>query len=236
MTGGMASLSHPMDLLRGGSRDQRMMHESTLSTYTSSEGEDPKEKVKRRQTKSSPPKKVRRSKCHRPLEQMSPSQASSKSQSVVYLLDKKAAGPAVVSDPNTQQTFLQLLGIVDNETKLPESELSCPTHEIFQILAVANCHNYSRRFQNVGETDGLYLTEKLDEMMEARERKIYMQCTCIAYKQLALDTPQNYKRGLWQLLRTAQPLQNNTGLHCPSAVRLLVWPSWKTKFCCTKVW
>ena len=143
----MASLSQlQVDLPReGGSREsQRMMQGSELSTYTLSEGEDPKEKPKekRRRMKSSPPKEVRRSKRkhHQPLEQTSPSQASS----IVYLLDKKAADPAAASDPNTQQTFLQLLGIVDNESKLPELELSCPMHEIFQILAVANFHNYSR--------------------------------------------------------------------------------------------
>lgn len=55
-------------------------------------------------------------------------------------------------------------------------------------------------------------------MVEAKERGIYMQCTCIAHQQLALDHSLNYKRGLRQLLRTAQPLQNDTGLHFAQAL------------------
>lgn len=196
---------------------------------SSSESEDLGEETKKRSKRLSSPsseQELRRSK------RTKPSSSRRQSNPVVYLLDKKAVGSAGTSKPETQEKFLQIMGVVD-EVTFSEVEVDSPlTQEAANILAVANSHRYSRLLESIPNTDGLYLEEKLEGMMTMWKQNVYQQCNCVAHKELLLEgKPPIYKRHIRQLLRTSTPLQNDTGiLFAVSFLELLLTHLGKSNF------
>ena len=110
------------------------------------------------------------------------------------MLDKKAVGSAAASDPETQDMFLQIMGIItDVHFQMRE--------EISEIIAAANSHHYSQVFEQVPKTDGLYLQQHLDEMVRMNKRGEYKQCECIAHAELTREKKLvDYKHWICQLL------------------------------------
>ena len=183
----------PVDLPIPRSEDQR----KRVQQPSNSESEEPKRK---KPIKMSPPRRSKRKK-----QKNEPSQ-----NSIVYLLDRRVVGSSATSNPETQQKFLEVMGIIE-KMELPEME--CPLSEdLLKIIAVANSHQYISVLENYPESDGLCIHEHLEEMMRRWKDGVYSQCTCIAHAELALEKPDAYKRHLRQLIRTQTPLHNDTGI------------------------
>ena len=182
----------PVDLPIPRSEDQR----KRVQQPSNSESEEPKKKP----IKMSPP---RQSKCKKQKNQ--PSQSSN-----VYLLDGRAVGSSAASNPETQQKFLEVMGITE-KMELPEMDCPLPK-DLPKIIAVANLHQYIGVLENYPESDGLCIHEHLEEMMRRWKDGVYSLCGCIAHAELALEKPDAYKRHLRQLIRMQTPLHNDTGI------------------------
>ena len=90
------------------------------------------------------------------------------------MLDKKAVSSAAASDPETQDTFLQIMGIIE-QTELSGANVHFQVREeISEILAAANSRHYSRLLEKVPKTNGLHLQQCLDEMLRMKERGEYI--------------------------------------------------------------
>ena len=119
----------PVDLPVASSKDQRKQPHSS-----SSESEEPKRKKTQKKSEkvASPPpeQRLRRSKRQTSglLQPSSSGRQSDRWNRTVYLLDKKAVGSAAASKQEMQDTFLQLMGIVE-ESKPAGPELDCPVTE-----------------------------------------------------------------------------------------------------------
>ena len=155
---------------------------------------------------------------------------------MVYLLDRKAVGSTGASKPETQKKFLQIMGIVEEDT-LSEVEVDSPlTQEAINILAAANSHRYSHVLESVPNMDGLYLDEHLDEMIRMWKEGVHLQCSCVAHRELLLEGKPEYKHHLRQLLKTSTPLQNDMGILFAVFLRALVNSARQVQFCSPKVW
>ena len=140
----------------------------------------------------------------------------------VYVIDREAQGSAAASDKAIQREFGQLLGIVEDCTRIPE-DYSAITDEEATLIAVAASHVFDPLFFSK-VCDGYFtITELKRAAVQHSHGESVTLCDCRAHRFLKDPTANiRNKEDIAQIIRSKEPLTDDDGKEFAEAVVRLI--------------
>ena len=117
------------------------------------------------------------------------------------------------SDKTVQRTFLKMLGLVNKDINIDETNLVI-TAELSELLAIANSHDYYKLLFDPRNRDGYYTKQESDKAYEhvfEHGTQTIPKCMCKAHESIETITDHTEKDSFCRLIRIPSRMNNDRG-------------------------
>ena len=117
------------------------------------------------------------------------------------------------SDKTVQRTFLKMLGLVNKDINIDETNLVI-TAELSELLAIANSHDYYKLLFDHWNRDGYYTKQesyKAYEHVFEHGTQTIPKCMCKAHKSIETINDHTEKDSFCRLIRIPSKMNNDKG-------------------------